>query len=416
MFLTIHESLIASLNSISADSMTTGPLTGLILDGGDVYQIQGLAASSGQPVIGRWLVTTELEVQTQTGSESELLLLFNPTNNNIRPLLRSHDEWVVIPYDIIRLQADYTSRIRGLFEVDTLAKRCVTVIGLGTGGGLIALELAKAGVGRMRLVDFDRLETHNIARHVCGLGDIGRYKTRAVRDMLFETSPLITVETWEANILEQPEVLAEVVRECDLVVAATDSERSKSVINTVCWEAKVPTVYGAAYNRAFGGDVVLVIPDETPCYECFLSVAVDLFNTEPPDNLPTDLPYEDPQRLADIIAEPGLGMDVGMIALIHAKMALLTLLRGTSSQLAPLPTNWVLWGNRAEWVFQKPLESIFLDVPRRPNCPFCNRAEYIKQVLGMTEAEATNRAAEILAAIEQTPLPVSNREYPSQSE
>lgn len=396
MFLTIHDSLIKSIVSVAAQGIPSGPLMGSILDGGDVYQVQGIEPGSGQQIIGRWMLDSDVNLESR---DDDLLTIIVNLDQQIRPIIFTSQGVVEVPFDVVRLHANYSARIRGLFEVDTLVERCVTVIGLGTGGGTVAVELVKAGIGRIRLVDFDRLEVHNIARHVCGLSDIGRYKTRALRDLLLDTSPLISVETWEANILDSPDVLAQAIAGADVVIAATDSERSKSAINVACWEASIPAVYGAAYNRAFGGDVIQVIPQETACYECFLSVATELFSLEKPTSLPTDLPYEDPQRLADVIAEPGLGLDVGFVALIQAKMALLTLLRNTQSTIDSLPSNWVLWGNRAEWLFQKPLESIFIDVPRRPDCFFCNREAHIKKTLGMTQDEAAMAAKALLETL-----------------
>lgn len=58
--------------------------------------------------------------------------------------------------------------------------------GLGSGGASIAVELAKAGVGNFALVDFDRLELHNISRHIAGVNELGRLKTNIVRDAIWE--------------------------------------------------------------------------------------------------------------------------------------------------------------------------------------------------------------------------------------
>jgi hypothetical protein len=65
-------------------------------------------------------------------------------------------------------------RRKGLFETDVLKDRSVLVVGLGTGGIGIALELAKAGVGKFILVDHDRLKVGNVTRHAAGVSFVGR--------------------------------------------------------------------------------------------------------------------------------------------------------------------------------------------------------------------------------------------------
>jgi hypothetical protein len=262
----------------------------------------------------------------------------------------------------------------------------------------------------MRLVDFDRLAVHNIARHVCGLRDIGRYKTRALRDMLLDISPAIEVETYEADVLARPDLLDRVVDGCDLVVAATDSEQSKIAINRACWPRGIAAVYGAAYNRAFGGDVFRAIPPEGACYNCFQTIVAEFFGPPPPAADDFSPGYADPSRMADLIAEPGLGLDVGMIALLMGQMSLLTLLRGAPTTLPDLPTNWLLFGNRAEWIFQKPLESLFIDVPKRPDCPVCNYDTYVRQNLGMTPQQAETAAEQILSELPSVVSPIRRSE------
>jgi hypothetical protein len=101
--------------------------------------------------------------------------------------------------DVVRLEPDVFSRLKGIFGTNVLASKVVCVIGVGSGGSTGALELAKSGVGNFILVDFDRLRAHNVSRHVCGLADVGRYKTRAVRDIILQHNPSASVQCHEAD-------------------------------------------------------------------------------------------------------------------------------------------------------------------------------------------------------------------------
>ena len=159
------------------------------------------------------------------------------------------------------------SRSKGILESGILEKRKVAIVGLGSGGSFIAVELAKAGVGHFVLVDFDRIELNNIARHVCGLNDLGRLKTNVLRDMLLNKNPFITVETHCSDINKVQEA-RKILKGCDLIIAATDNVRSRLNINSIAIEFNIPTIFGKCSVRAAGGEVLRVRPNDGPCFSC----------------------------------------------------------------------------------------------------------------------------------------------------
>ena len=57
-----------------------------------------------------------------------------------------------------------------------MTEKKVVVLGCGSVGSLIAMELARSGVGNFLLVDADTLEYHNLCRHQCGIEDVGDLK------------------------------------------------------------------------------------------------------------------------------------------------------------------------------------------------------------------------------------------------
>lgn len=397
MFVTLPEEVLGQI--LGAES-NQGELYGMRRDGGDVIQVRGIAPEAGV-LLGRWRRAADMPVAEQPEGELELnIVAGTPPQVIARPGDAAGPQ--PIRCEVIRPTTDYTARLRGLFEDDRLRGARVAVIGLGSGGSMAALMLTRCGVGAMHLVDFDRLEVHNIARHVCGLDDVGRYKTRALRDLLKNSSPFVEVRTWEADILAEPQALEEAIAGCDLVIAATDSEPAKLAINRACWQRQIPAVYGAAYNRAFGGDVFRALPPHGTCYACLHAAFSEMF--APPPTAAEDFApgYADPSRMADLVAEPGLPMDIGMIALLLARTALHVLTGGQPQSPAALPGNWLLFGNRAEWVFHEPLERMFIDVPRRADCPVCNYEQYAQQELAMTPEQIAAAAAEILASAKTT--------------
>jgi molybdopterin/thiamine biosynthesis adenylyltransferase len=401
MFVTIYEEALECIHAQVKElgQGASGYLDGRVIDDGGVIQITRVSEDARDSV-GLWGCgiqegepTSFFFERTQPG---DAVVLVGEDASSIWVGVRTANGWVPAPYDIVRLHADFASRLDGLFDTAYLADKTVTIVGLGTGGSLAAVELAKNGVGRFRLVDFDRLETHNIARHACGLTDIGRYKTRALADLLRDKHPSVQVETYELDVLQDLEQLVQIVEGSDLVIAATDSEASKRRLNEVCWPRSIPVVYGAAYDRAFGGDVLRVFPPDTPCYECFYKQITDIFDTVPKKTI--DYSSEDPTQ---VVAEPGLGLDVAFIGLILTKMALLTLLQGTESTLEDFPKNYVMWGNRRWWIFEHPLQSLFMDVAINPTCLVCHPEAYAEQELQMTLEEARTLGERVVEEIEE---------------
>ena len=126
------------------------------------------------------------------------------------------------------------STTRGIYETEVLRHKRVAVVGLGSGGGLIALELAKTGVSGFVLIDHDRLEPKNIARHVCGISDLGRFKTRAMRDMILDRNPLANVVLSETECtLENRTDVERLIAGCDIILCCTDNRESRLLINAI---------------------------------------------------------------------------------------------------------------------------------------------------------------------------------------
>ena len=243
------------------------------------------------------------------------------------------------------------SRRVGLLETALLSERCICVVGLGTGGVHIAVELAKAGVGVFALIDEDRLEIGNISRHHAGISCVGRRKVHAARDLLLETNPGVTVDVYPFSAdTEHHDELRTIVANSDIVICATDSRPSKLFVNALCVETGRPGIFGGAFRRAYGGQVLRVRPHESCCYHCFViampDTEADREVSSERDALTTA--YTD----RPMVVEPGLALDVAPISIMAAKLALQELIRGETSSLhildRDLSASWYLWVNRAE--------------------------------------------------------------------
>ena len=227
------------------------------------------------------------------------------------------------------------------------------MVGLGSGGSHVAIELAKAGVGKFVLVDFDRIELHNIIRHICGLSDLGRLKTNVMRDRILDKNPFAEVEIYNTNINNLDDA-RRILKGSDVVIAATDNIRSRLNINTLSIELGIPTLYGKCAVRAAGGEVLRV----GPWFSCVYADASMEASAEKMSWFrqarEANPPYVgDDEVKATIQVGPSSG--IIPIANMLVKQALVELCRGKDSALAPLEKDlaapYYMWANRREQQF-----------------------------------------------------------------
>lgn len=262
---------------------------------------------------------------------------------------------------IIPAKENLYKRAKGLLEVGTLADKRVLIIGLGSGGAPIAVELAKAGIGHFVLVDFDRVELHNLARHICTINDLGRLKIDAVGDEILGKNPYAEIVKYPLDINNHLDILNQEIQKADIVMVCTDNNTSRYRISELLVKNETVGVFGRAVTRAEGGDVFVYRPGQA-CYFCLLGT--DGFNPE--DEEITD--FEAAKRsgqipayvsLADAEAfvQVGLSSDIEPITNMMVKLALVELAKGTDSGIntleEELKQNYFMWANRREYHYSR---------------------------------------------------------------
>ena len=249
------------------------------------------------------------------------------------------------------------SRSKGILESKVLENCKVAVVGLGSGGSHVAIELAKAGVGNFVLVDFDRIELNNIIRHVCGLSDLGRLKTDAIRERILDKNPFANIVCRNTNINNIQEA-REMFKGCDLIIAATDNIRSRLNINDLSLELNITTIYGKCSARAAGGEVLRVRPHDGPCFCCVYTQAMVEASTEEMTNF-RQAREANPIYVSDSEVEAmiqvGLSSDILPISNMIVKIALVELTKGKKSGLSGLEQDfqaaYYTWANRREQLY-----------------------------------------------------------------
>ena len=257
----------------------------------------------------------------------------------------------LIDVAFVDVQPALAERRAGILESTILKNKAVLCVGLGTGGAHVAVELAKCGVGNFMILDRDRLSVGNVVRHPGGISQVGRLKVNVVRDLIHEKNPEAVVETFPLDLShENKETLRQLIARADIVVCGTDNRQSKLLVNQLCVEENVIAVYGGAFRRAYGGQILRVRPKLSACHQCFISAmpdeASDVEVSSAADA--SQIAYSD----RPVAVEPGLSLDVLPIATMLAKLALLELVADTSSSLRILEKDytapWYLWLNRPE--------------------------------------------------------------------
>ena len=129
----------------------------------------------------------------------------------------------------------------------------VAICGLGGLGSNIAISLARAGVGKLILIDFDRVDITNLHRQQYKATQIGMYKTDALADNLREISPYIELEKHTEHITEDNAIT--LLKGADIISEAFDDAECKAMLtNTVFSE--LPDKYLVAASGMAGMGIV----------------------------------------------------------------------------------------------------------------------------------------------------------------
>jgi adenylyltransferase/sulfurtransferase len=142
----------------------------------------------------------------------------------------------------------------------------VCLIGVGGLGSTISVQLATMGVGHLRIVDRDVVETSNLQRqHIYTMDKVGYPKVEAAAERLRRMNPFIEVEAVPMSIT--PKNAEGIIEGMDVVVDGLDRMTPRYVVNRACVKLGTPFVYGAVITHI--GNASTIIAGETACLECF---------------------------------------------------------------------------------------------------------------------------------------------------
>ncbi|MBR4760542.1 MAG: molybdopterin-synthase adenylyltransferase MoeB [Lachnospiraceae bacterium] len=151
----------------------------------------------------------------------------------------------------------------------------VVVIGAGALGSPVIQYLAAAGVGTIKVVDFDDVSLENLQSQVLHSSrDVNRPKVASARDSVRNINRNIEFEA--ENVLLEADNITDVIDGYDLVIDCSDNYKARYLISDACVLCGIPEVFGAIYQ--FEGQVSVFNYNDGPCYRC-------AFPTPPPAGL-----------------------------------------------------------------------------------------------------------------------------------
>ena len=148
---------------------------------------------------------------------------------------------------------------------ERLKESSVLLVGAGGLGAPLALYLAAAGVGRIGLVDFDRVEASNLQRQVLySTDDAGRLKLDAAEERLHALNPHVSVERHDVQLSSDNAL--EIIGEYDVVADGSDNFPTRYLVNDACTLTQTPNIHGSVYQ--FEGQVSVFCTESGPSYRC----------------------------------------------------------------------------------------------------------------------------------------------------
>jgi molybdopterin/thiamine biosynthesis adenylyltransferase len=148
---------------------------------------------------------------------------------------------------------------------EKLKRTKVCIAGTGGLGSPTAIYLTAAGVGKICVVDNDRVDLTNLNRQILHWDkDVGKKKVTSAREKLKQINHEVDIEAIEETITETN--VFQLVAGFDLIVDAMDNMPTRYLLNKAAIEKSIPFFHGAVYG--FEGRAMTIIPGETACLRC----------------------------------------------------------------------------------------------------------------------------------------------------
>lgn len=277
------------------------------------------------------------------------------------------------PEELSRYARHLTLPEVGVDGQEKLKAASVLIVGTGGLGSPVAMYLAAAGIGKLGIVDFDRVEYSNLQRQIIhSTESVGQSKVESASRSLAAINPLVDVVPIEQAFTSENAM--EIARDYDIIIDGTDNFATRYLVNDVCVLLKKPNCYGSIFR--FEGQASVFGHAGGPCYRCLYP--------QPP--APGVVPS---------CAEGGvLGVLPGIVGTIQASEAI-KLILGIGDSLSER----LLLIDALEMNFRQ------LKVRRDPDCPACGDNPTIAAPIDYDQFCGTPKRGD--QPVEQSPWDIS---------
>ena len=176
----------------------------------------------------------------------------------------------VLELNSSEFEEDRYSRLRLIpwWEQDRLKNACIMVVGAGAIGNELIKDLTLLGIGKILIIDMDKIEHTNLTRSVLYRAhDVGRYKAEVAAERAAEMNPDVKTKALISNIID--DIGLGVFRRMNVVLGGLDNREARLAINQSCYKVNRPFIDGAI--EALNGFARVFLPPEGACYECTMT-------------------------------------------------------------------------------------------------------------------------------------------------
>lgn len=227
------------------------------------------------------------------------------------------------------------------------------IVGTGGLGSPCAFYLTAAGVGKLAIVDSDRVDLSNLQRQILhSTPDVNRLKIESAKEKLNKLNPEVKVIAIEERLTSKN--ILNIIKDYDIIVDGSDNFPTRYLVNDACVLSNKPLVHAGVFR--FDGQIFTILPHKGPCYRCLFA--------EPP-----------PPGLVPSCQEAGiLGAIPGVIGTLQATEVLKFIL-----QKGELLTNRLLIYDGLNAHFRE------VKIRRDPNCPVCGDKPTVTKLIDYEE-------------------------------
>ena len=152
----------------------------------------------------------------------------------------------------------------------------ILIIGMGGLGCPLLTYLASAGVCKLGIVDYDKVELSNLNRQILfNTSDVGKFKVYQAKSKINKIYKKIKIKTFKVKISE--ENIGSIIKNFDIVCDGTDNFKTRYLINDYCKKNKKILV-SAAISKFDGQLFKFDFKKKSPCFRCFMPEYPDLEN------------------------------------------------------------------------------------------------------------------------------------------